>query len=78
MAEIQTRSRALLYTHPDCEYSVTLKEELSEAGTAFDEIDLSKSPEYWDEVVRLSGGDRITPVLVAVDGSVEIGYHGIG
>ena len=42
------------------------------------EIDVSKSPEYWDEVEKLSGGDRITPVLVKSAGTVEIGFRGIG
>ena len=39
---------------------------------------ISKQPDLWNEVERLSGGDRITPVLVTADGEVEIGYKGIG
>ena len=78
MAQTETLARALLYTHPDCEYSTILKDELIADGTQFDEIDLTVHPERWDEVVQLSGGDRITPVMVARDGSVEIGYHGVG
>ncbi len=30
-----------LYTHPECGYSDALKEELDEAGTAYEEIDLA-------------------------------------
>ena len=78
MAETQARTKALLFTHPECEYSTMLRDELTAAGTQFDEVDLSKNSDRWDEVVKLSGGDRITPVLVAVDGTVEVGYHGIG
>ena len=55
-----------------------LRDELTAEGTQFDEVDLSKNSDRWDEVVKLSGGDRITPVMVAVDGTVEVGYHGIG
>ena len=66
-----------LYTHPDCTYSDALKGELDEAGTAYDEVDLSLRPEEWERLEQLTGGERITPVLV--DGEkVEIGFHGIG
>ena len=71
MAEAQTRTRALVFTHPNCEYSAMLREELTGKGTQFDEVDLSQNPDRWDEVVELSGGDRITPLMVAVDGTVE-------
>ena len=52
--------------------------ELIEKNLEFEEIDVSKTPEKWKEVEKLSGGDRITPVLVNPDGSVEIGFRGIG
>ena len=66
-----------LYTHPDCTYSDALKGELEEAGTVCDEIDLSLRPEAWERLEELTGGERITPVLV--DGEkVEVGFHGIG
>ena len=55
-----------------------LKSDLANQGLEFDEIDVSKQPDMWGEVERLSGGDRITPVLVTADGEVEIGYKGIG
>ena len=66
-----------LYTHPDCSYSDALKGELDEAGTAYDEVDLSLRPEAWERLEELTGGERITPVLV--DGEkIEIGFHGLG
>ena len=67
----------LLYTHPDCTYSLALKDELDEAGTAYEEIDLSLRPEAWDEVEKLADGERITPVLVE-NGIVSVGFHGVG
>lgn len=72
------RDVAVVYTHPTCGYCDMLKSELQQKHVAFEEIDVSKQPEMWDEVERLSGGDRITPVLVTADGEVEIGYKGIG
>ena len=73
-----TREKAMVYTHPTCGYCDLLKSDLVTKGIDYEEIDVSRQPELWDEVERLSGGDRITPVLVTADGEVEIGYKGIG
>ena len=72
------RERALVYTHPTCGYCDLMKSDLATKGVEYDEIDVSKQPAMWSEVERLSGGDRITPVLVTAAGEVEIGYKGIG
>ena len=69
---------AIVYTHPTCGYCDLLKEDLTKDGIPFREIDVSKEPGRWTEVERLSGGDRITPVMVTATGEVEIGYKGIG
>jgi mycoredoxin len=66
-----------LYTHPECGYSDALKEELNDAGTAYDEIDLSVRPEAWADLEKLTGGERVTPVLVEGD-AVSVGFHGVG
>ena len=39
---------------------------------------MSKNPVKWSEVEKLTGGDRITPVMVTSEGRVEVGYKGIG
>lgn len=72
------RERPLIFTHPDCEYSGLLKDDLVASGREFDEIDLSEQPDQWAALERLSGGDRTTPLLVEIDGSVQVGYGGIG
>ena len=59
-----TRDLAVVYTHPTCGYCDMLKSDLQQKGIDYEEIDVSKQPEMWGEVERLSGGDRITPVLV--------------
>ena len=69
---------AIVYTHPTCGYCDLLKEDLIKEGVPFREIDVSKEPDKWAEVERLSGGDKITPVMVKASGEVEIGYKGIG
>ena len=69
--------RAVLYTHPECTICVSVKMELEEKGTEYDEIDLAINPEKWPELEALTDGEKITPVLVE-DGKVTIGYRGIG
>ena len=72
------RDVALVFTHPTCGYCDLLKDDLRDSGTPYEEVDVSKQPDQWSEVERLSGGDRITPVMVTAEGEVEIGYKGIG
>ena len=43
----------------------------------FDEIDVSLHPEAVPELERLTGGERITPVIVEGE-EVIVGYHGVG
>ena len=69
--------KVVLYTHPDCTYSDALKEELDTAGTRYEEIDLAQRPEAWTDLEQLTGGERITPVMVEGD-TVSVGFHGVG
>ena len=67
----------VLYTHPECSFSDALKDELNTAGTAYEEINLALRPEAWTDLEALTGGERITPVMV--DGeAVSVGFHGVG
>jgi glutaredoxin len=67
----------ILYSHPECDFSNMLREELDGEGTAYVEVNLADHPDRWAEVEKLTGGSRTTPVLVR-NGSVEVGFHGIG
>ena len=69
--------KVVLYTHPDCTYSDALKEELDAGGTRYEEIDLALRPEAWARLEELTGGERITPVMVEGD-TVSVGFHGVG
>ena len=69
---------ATIYTHPTCGYCDLMKRDLNDQGVKYKEVDVSREPEYWGEVERLSGGDKITPVTVMPNGEVLIGYKGIG
>ena len=67
----------VLYTHPECSFSDALKDELNSEGKAYEEIDLALRPEAWSDLEALTGGERITPVMVEGD-AVSIGFHGVG
>ena len=67
----------VIYTHPDCGYSTSARDELIQNEIEFTEIDLSVNPDAWAEVERLTGGERTTPVIVEGD-LVTVGFNGIG
>ena len=70
-------STVIIYTHPDCPYSTAAKDDYQDRGVEFQEIDVSLQPEAIPDLERLTGGERITPVIVEGD-SVIVGYHGVG
>ncbi len=66
-----------IYTHPDCSYSTAAKDDFIRDGVEFYEIDVSRHPEAVPDLEKLTGGERITPVIVEGD-TVTVGYHGVG
>ena len=77
MVRMVSEPALIVYTRPDCSYSDALLHDLDKDDVAYRQIDLTVHPEYVSEVERLTGGERITPVMV--EGEVVIvGYHGIG
>jgi glutaredoxin len=67
----------LLYTHPDCNYSDAQRADFVKDGVQFTEIDISVYTDRIEELVKLTGGERITPVMVEGD-KVSVGYYGVG
>jgi len=67
-----------LYTRQGCAHCDELRRALHEAGRRFVEIDLTEHPEAVPELLKLTRGRRIVPVLVdgariaiAPDGGAE-------
>ena len=77
MNDESCRPSIILYTHPDCNYSDAARADLQKLEVEFTEIDISKHPSTLPELLRLSGGERITPVMVYGD-EVTVGYGGVG
>ena len=66
-----------IYTHPECDYSQAAKADVERDGIPFTEIDVTVSPGAIAELERLTGGERITPVIVEGE-LVTVGYGGVG
>ena len=65
----------ILYTHPDCAYSSAAKMDYRTRKVEFVEIDVSKQKDKLPELLQLTGGERLTPVMVE-NGNVIIGFKG--
>ena len=65
----------ILYTHPDCPFSAQAKMHYRRQRVAYTEIDVSKQPDQVPALLELSGGERITPIIVE-NGVVTIGFEG--
>lgn len=70
-----TASQIILYTHPDCAFSSAAKMDYRKRKVAYEEVDLSKQQDRIPELLALTNGERITPVIVD-DGVVTIGFKG--
>jgi len=65
----------LLYTRAGCPYCDVKRAELVGRGVAFREVDVGARPEAIPELLKLTRGRRIVPVIV-VGGRVEIAPDG--
>ena len=73
----EKKDTIIIYTHPDCDYSAAAKDQLAQLEIPFKEIDVSLNPESLAELEQLTGGERITPVIVEGD-QVTVGFQGVG
>jgi glutaredoxin len=65
----------VIYTHPDCAYSAAAKMDFRRNKIAYVEVDISKETDKIPELLELSNGERVTPVIVN-NGQVTIGFKG--
>ena len=65
----------IVYTHPDCAFSVAAKMDYRSRKVEYIEVDLSKQKDKIPELLELTNGDRVTPVIVE-NGVVTIGFKG--
>ncbi|MGH7897696.1 MAG: UXX-star (seleno)protein family 3 [Candidatus Binatia bacterium] len=53
-----------LYTKTGCPYCAAKRKDLNEKKLPFVEINLTEHPERIPEVLKLTGGERLVPVIV--------------
>ena len=68
-------SKVTLYTKPGCPYCAAAREHYSGKGIAFDEIDVMGNKAAQEKLLKLSGGQKIVPVVID-GGEVKIGWGG--
>ena len=65
----------IIYTHPDCAFSAAAKMDYRKRNVSFLEIDVSKEPDKVSDLLKLTNGERLTPVIVE-GGKTAIGFKG--
>ena len=65
----------ILYTTPGCPFCAEARQDLEERGVLYKEISIEGNPKAVDEVMRLSSGSGIVPILVS-DEEVKVGFGG--
>lgn len=57
-------ARVTLYTKDDCPHCDRQRDLLAATGERIDEVNLSRSPQAMTELLKLTDGRRIVPVIV--------------
>jgi len=65
----------LLYMRPGCRFCDAKRAELAARGGAVREVDVAATPQVLPELLKLTGGRRIVPVVVE-DGRVLVAPEG--
>ncbi|MCH7690850.1 MAG: glutaredoxin [candidate division Zixibacteria bacterium] len=64
-----------IYTKQGCPYCAAALKHYTEQGTEFKQIDIHDTPGAKEEVLKLTKGQEIVPVIVE-DGQVTAGFGG--
>jgi glutaredoxin 3 len=70
-----TPQKVVIYTKPGCPYCAAAKQDLEERGVPYEEISIKDNPKAVEEVMRLSNGKGIVPILVSGE-EVKVGFGG--
>jgi len=80
--ELDSRKKAakmpeqvIIYTKPGCPFCAEAKQDLEERGVPYKEMSIEGNPKVAEEVMRLSDGKGIVPILVAGE-EVKVGFGG--
>lgn len=68
-------ARVTLYTRDGCPYCARQRERFRASDDRVEEVNLTRSPQAITELLKLTGGRGIVPVIVR-DGRIEIAPDG--
>jgi len=68
-------SEVVIYTKTGCPYCAAAKKDFTDKKIRFKEINIIDQPQFITDVLKLTGGERIVPVIVQ-DGKVTKGFGG--
>jgi C_GCAxxG_C_C family probable redox protein len=75
MNAIQVPKQVTIYTKPGCPYCAAAKQDLEERGVTYEELSIQDNPKVAQEVMRLSDGKGIVPILV-IGEEIKVGFGG--
>jgi len=64
-----------IYTRPGCPFCAEAKQDLEERGVPYTEMSIEGNPKVAEEVMRLSNGKGIVPIMV-IGEEVKVGFGG--
>ena len=64
-----------IYTKQGCPYCAAAKKHYTDQDVPFTEIDVNDTAGAKDDVLKLTKGQRIVPVIIE-DGQVKVGFGG--
>ena len=67
--------KVVIYTRPGCPFCADAMRDLQERGVSYEEISIEGNPKAVENVMRLSNGANIVPILVSGD-NVKVGFGG--
>ena len=70
-----SEATVIIYTHPDCAFSGAAKMDYRKRNVPYTEVDVSKEKDKIADLLKLTDGERLTPVIVE-NGQTTIGFKG--
>lgn len=67
--------KCVIYTKPGCPYCAEAKQDLEERGVPYEEISTADNAQAREDVMRLSGGSGLVPIMVTGE-EVKVGFGG--
>jgi len=72
---VQVPEQVTIYTKPGCPFCAAAKQDLEERGVPYKELSTENDPMVAQEVIRLSNGKGIVPILV-IGEEIKVGFGG--